>query len=475
MTVRRDLIVLGGGPAGASAAIEAAALGLDTVLIDEGRDAGGQVYRPPSAALASVSASPDKQLGDELRKRLHASKVDCRFDRRAWMLERGFRVSCLGVEGPEEFEAEALIVATGAQERHIPLPGWTLPGVIGLAAATLLLKAEKVLPGRRVVVAGTGPLLYLVAAGILEGGGEVAAVVDLNGRSDWLTALPAMLSRPDLLWRGLSWTAKLQLRGIPIHYRSAVRRIEGKEGVEAVICGPVDDTGRPLPGAEFRFDADALGLGFGLMPTTETTRLLGAEHRYDEAQGGWAVETDADRRTSIPKLYACGDGAGVLGAAAAPIGGRIAALAAARDLGRIDASEFDRRTGSLKEDFARAARFGGAMTALANPGQRAVELMTADSLLCRCEGLTRAEIERAVTAGSRSLVDLKAATRCGMGPCGGRICSEAASMLIAAQGKMARSDIPPATARPPLRPVPLGIIAGDFDYSDLPHLPPGPL
>ena len=473
MTERCDLIVLGGGPAGASAAIEAAALGLDVVLIDEGRDAGGQVYRPPSSALRIIPPSKDRTAGDKLRRQLVASGARSRFARRAWMVERGFRVMSMGPDGPETAEAPALIVATGAQERHIPVPGWTLPGVIGLAAATILLKSDKLLPARRSVVAGCGPLLFLVAATILEGGGEVAAVVDLNARTAWLKALPMMLSRPALAWQGAKWIAAIQARGVPILHRHAVRRIEGSSEVKAAIAGPVDETGRPLPGGELRFEADAVCLGFGLQPTTEATRMLGAAHRFDEALGGWTVVTGRDRATSIPGLYACGDGAGVFGAAAAPLAGRIAALAAARDLGRIDASTFARRAVPLQAAFDKAAWFGGAMATLARPGPGTIGLTTPETILCRCEGLARSTIDHAVAAGSKSLVDLKAATRCGMGPCGGRVCGEAAAMAIAAGTGQPRSQIAPATARPPLRPRPLGLLACQLSYTPPPPLAPG--
>ncbi len=165
--------------------------------------------------------------GADLRARLHRSDAECAFGRRVWLVERGFTVSALGPDQPETFTAPALIVATGAQERHVPIPGWTVPGVIGLAAATLLLKSQRVLPGRRVVVAGTGPLLLLVAAEIVRGGGRVAAVIDANRMHDWTVHRRAMLSRPALAVRGAAWMAVLLRAGVPILSGHAVRGIEG--------------------------------------------------------------------------------------------------------------------------------------------------------------------------------------------------------------------------------------------------------
>jgi thioredoxin reductase/bacterioferritin-associated ferredoxin len=466
-----DLIVLGAGPAGTAAAIEADALGLATLLLDEAPAAGGQVHRAPSPALLSRPADAEARAGDAMRHALAASGVVHRPACRVWSLARGFRVTALGPDGPEDHEAPALILATGATERVLPCPGWTLPGVFGLAAATILLKAEHILPGRRVVVAGTGPLLALVAAKLLAAGAEVAAVVDARPRADWLRAAPALAARPDLLARGLGWLARLAAARVPVLAAHAVARIEGTGRVERVAVVPL----AAPDGPPRVFDADAVCLGHGLLPATEASRLLGARHVFDAARGGWVPELDAARRTSLRGLYACGDGAGLAGAAAAPLSGRLAALAAARDLGRLDESAFAARAAPLRAALARAARFGRAMAALSEPPPALLDLVAPDTLVCRCEGVTRGALERAVAAGAATLNEIKAATRCGMGPCGGRVCAEPAALLLARATDRDRAAIAPATARPPLRPVPLGALAGGFRYEDLPIPEPAPL
>lgn len=463
-----DVIVVGAGPAGASAAIEAAQLGLHTVLIDEQDQAGGQVWRAPSAA---VTETPHDQ-GADLRARLHQSGAVCAFGRRVWLVERGFTVAALGPDQPETFTAPALIVATGAQERHVPVPGWTLPGVIGLAAATILLKSQRVLPGRRVVVAGTGPLLLLVAAEIVRGGGRVAAVIDANRARGWAAHGHAMLSRPSLAVRGAAWLAVLLRAGVPILSAHALRRIEGTDKVTHVAAGPVTDDHAPAQGAERVIECDAVCFGFGLQPATEITRLLGADHAFMLAEGGWAPITSPSGGTSIPGLYVCGDGAGVLGAAAAPVRGQIAAIAIARDLGRPVP---ERRLSRLSGRLQRTARFGTAMTTLAMPRSGLAGLITHDTIICRCEGLPRMELDKAIAQGADTLNDLKSATRCGMGPCGGRNCEYAASLLIASRIGQALATIAQPTARPPLRPVPLQALAGSFDYASLPMPEPAPL
>ena len=265
-----DVIVLGAGPAGVTAAIAASRHGLRVVLLDEQHHAGGQVYRavPPEFALAETSRSPDHRLGDALRAELAGSAVERRLGRRVWLAEAGFTVKAVGPEGLETYCAPRFIVATGTTERVAPIPGWTLPGVIGLAAATVALKAQKLLPGRRTVVAGVGPLVPAVAAAIVEGGGTVAMALDLAGPADWLKALPRLASRPDLLRRGLGWLAQLRRAGVPVRHRHGVVAIDGGEGVASVRVAAVDGAWRPT-GASETVTCDSVTIGHGLVPATE--------------------------------------------------------------------------------------------------------------------------------------------------------------------------------------------------------------
>ncbi|CAD5248952.1 Thioredoxin reductase [Bosea sp. 62] len=468
-----DLIVLGAGPAGAAAAIKARSLGLRVAVIDEAQAAGGQVYRAPSPALTATLPDADRTKGDQLRAKLAASGAVLYANHRAWSLTPGFSVIAIGPDGPLTLEAPNLIVAAGAVERHIPVTGWTLPGVIGLAGATILLKAHGVLPGRRVVVAGSGPLLLLVASKIVAAGGEVAAVVDAAPRSGWLVRAGAMLARPDLMAKGAGWLLALLKARVPIHSGSAIRRVHGTDGIEAVTIGPVDRDWRPVGNAERTVRADAVCLGYGLLPATEVTRLLGAEHRYEPELGGWVPAVDASLQTSVPGLFVAGDGAGVRGADAAPLSGELAALGVISRLGL--GSDLASEAGKIEAAWHRSARFGAAMSALAMPPPGAAEMIAAGTTVCRCEGLARATLDAAIATGARTLADLKAMTRCGMGPCGGRVCGEAAAMLIGAATGWDRATIGQPSARPPLRSVPLAAITGAFDYDDLPIPAPAPL
>ena len=399
--------------------------GLRVLLIDEQPKPGGQVWRAKSEAIKAAPSSPESRAGDELRNALTASDVEMSLSTRVWQIQPEgdvWKVYAMTPRGSDVFAARSVILATGAQERVIPVPGWTTPGVFGVAGATALFKEHKILPGHRVVVAGCGPLLPYVAHEIVEGGGRVVALVDLNSALDWSTHLGAFAMRPDLALRGMGWLARLKAAGVPIFPRHGVRSVVGSNQVEAVRIGPVDSSWAPLAGSEHVLEADALCLGHGLMPSTDASRLLGLQHAFTPHLGGWHVLTDAHGRTSTKSIYACGDGAGILGVAAAPMRGKAAAFAAAADLGR-DCAE--------PPDYRRTARFGAAMTSLSALRPGILNQVSTETIVCRCEGLTRAAVEGEIKAGGESIGAVKAATRCGMGPCGGRFCSETAALITA--------------------------------------------
>jgi len=478
MSAMIDVIVLGAGPAGAAAAVEAARRGLTVQVLEEAAAAGGQVYRI-APGIRTCDATPESDAGDALRASLGAARVDARFGHRVWQVEHNaasFAVHAVNATGPVTLTARALIVAGGAVERHVPIDGWDRPGVMGLAGATVLLKAQCMLPGRNVVVAGAGPLLLAVAAGIVHGGGRVAAVVDLQPRSRWLRDWRGMASRPDLVTRGARWMATLLASRTPILHGSALRRIEGDPVANAVVVTRLDAAGTVVArGAERSIACDAVCLGFGLQPATDITRLLGAAHAFDAARGGWHVVTDEHQATSIAGLFVCGDAAGIAGAAAAPWSGRVAAVAVDRHLGRVSAAEALRAATPMVAARDRAARFGRAMTQVAEGGDGLILAIAPATPVCLCEQVSRATIDAAVDAGATTLSEVKSATRCGMGPCGGRLCEDAVARLIALRTGTARAAVGMATGRPPLRPVALDQLAGEFDYDALPIVQSAPL
>ncbi len=471
-----DIAVLGGGPAGMAAATEAATAGARTVLLEESPLPGGQVYR---ALPTGFTATPDRdrRTGDGLRAALAASGAEQHTGCRVWAVGGGplvsqgnapepFTLSALRLDGaPFTVTARALILCCGTHERIIPFPGWTLPGVIGLAAATILLKAQGVVPGRRVVVAGAGPLLFAVAAKVIAGGARVAAVVDAATTGEWLRALPALAARPDVLAQGLAWRAALLAARVPVLQASRILAAEGEGHLARVRIA----TGE----AERVVEADALCVGHGLVPATEAARSFRAKHVHRSEDGGWVPVLDAQQRTSVPLLYVAGDGAGVRGAAAAPSAGRVAALAALDDLGL--AGDRAARQRDAVAALARARRAGAAMARMMALRPALVAAIPPETIICRCEGVTRAAIDAAADSGATTINQLKHFTRCGMGPCQGRMCGDAAGSVLALRRGVDVAQVGFATGRVPLRPVPMEAILGDFDYADIPVPAPAPI
>ena len=469
-----DLIVLGAGPAGANAAIVASQAGLKVALLDEQDGAGGQVWRQPLPGLTGLPVSAEARSGDALRAQISASKVDLRLSRRIWSVGGSFRVDALGPLGNETVEAPSLIAATGAHERAVPFPGWTLPGVIGLAAATVLIKSQGVTPGRKVVVAGCGPLLVAVAAGILKLGGDVAGIVDLAGRRDWLAALPSLATQPELLGRGLGWALKIGAARVPVYFSHAIRQAQGRHVLERIVIAPVGRDGAYASGPDITLETDALCIGHGLVPGAEVTKLLRAEHRFDRLRGGFVPVLDAYGRTTVERLFACGDGAGLRGAIIAELAGRLAGLAAAHDAGAVPADRFAQIADPILAAISRARPFSDAMAGIMALRPAQVAAIAPETVICRCEDVTRGEIDAAHEAGAHDLNQLKHFTRCGMGPCQGRMCGDVTAELLASKvGSRERAGY--WTGRPPLRPVPFDALMGAFDYSDIPIPEPAPL
>lgn len=473
-----DLIVIGAGPAGANAAIIANAHGVDVHLFDEAPKAGGQVWRAPIDDIPE-SNTPEAREGSSLRDRLAASGVTVHTGQRVWSVltkaDGEFQVDSLGPEGPMTVQAPRLVAATGAYERIVPFKGWTLPGVMGLAAATVLLKSHGVVPGERPVIAGAGPLLLAVAAGMLDAGVKPLAIIDLDSRVDWLMRLPALLTRPNLAARGARWAARVRGAGVPVLHRHAVRAVDGHDQVKRVTVSPVDASGAFIGGDDTHFDADALLVGHGLTPGGDIPRLLGARMQHDALRGGYVPEMDAFGRTSVDGLFAIGDGAGIRGADSAVTAGQACGLVVAHEIAQLDTIKFEREVTPLRKACNRQNRFSDAIGGALALRSGQVATVPEDAIVCRCEDVTRGEIEAAGDAGASDVNQLKHFTRTGMGPCQGRMCGEIAASLLAQRLGVERQAVGTFTARPLLRPVAMGELTGSFSYDDIPIPEPAPL
>ncbi len=450
-----DVAVIGAGPAGLAAATACARSGLATALFDEQPGPGGQIYRAVGESPVKPGAilGADYWRGARLVEACAASVAQYVPGATVWSLAREleFGVSIGGTA--RMVKARRVILATGAIERPFPVPGWTLPGVMTAGAAQILLKTAALVPGGRTVLAGTGPLLWLLARQYLDAGAALAVVLDTTPRANWHRALahaPAFLASP-YLGTGLALLRAVRARVRVIGGVSELAA-EGGKRLETVRF-------RSARSGEQRIAADLLLLHQGVVPNVNLAMAAGVEHRWDDVQLCFAPVRDADFSTSIDGIAIAGDGGGIVGAEASAEQGRIAAFAAIRALKPQASAPLAGAEAEARRALARRRRGRRFLDLLYRPPPQ-FRRPEGATIVCRCEEVTAREIGAAVAEGCTGPNQLKAFTRCGMGPCQGRLCGLTVTELIAAARGVAPGAVGYYRLRPPVKPVTLAELAG---------------
>ena len=449
-----DLAVVGAGPAGLAAATLAARLGLDTVLFDEQTAPGGQIYH-------SVTETPvgeptllgaDYWHGAGLVGPFMESGAQYVPGATIWSISREREIG-VSVGGCSRLlTARHIVLATGALERPFPIPGWTLPGVMTCGAAQILLKSSGLVASGKIVLAGTGPLLWLLAAQYLRAGVTIEALLDTTPAGNWAAALPYL---PGFLVS--SYAAKgLRLMREVKHRVKIVRGVtalaaKGGDRVEEVVY-------RRGEAGEMRLPVETLLLHQGVAPNVNLANSIGCTHRWDEAQLCFTPVVDEWGMSTVPGIAIAGDGAGIAGAMAAEHRGRLAGLDAAHRLGKIDARSRDRDAAPHAAALARAERGRRFLDLLYRPAE-AFRVPAGETLVCRCEEVTARQVLEAVALGCQGPNQLKSFLRCGMGPCQGRLCGLTVTELIAWARGVPPSEIGYYRLRPPVKPITLAELA----------------
>lgn len=446
-----DLIVIGAGPAGLSAALEASGYGLSVVVLDEQDSPGGQIYRNilQSDVRRRNVLGDDYEAGAGLVARFLQCGARYLANASIWQVTPQRQVHYLIDGRAEVLHGHHVLIATGAYERPMPIAGWTLPGVMTAGAGQILLKSAALVPKAPVVLAGCGPLLYLLAVQYLRAGIAIEALVDTSGRGDLLRAwrkVPGALRGWRDVLKGLQLLVELKRAGVR-HFRDARNlRIEGLARASALAF----DSG----GQRRTIPASLILLHQGVVPNTQISWSLRLEHDWSDQQLCWIARRDSRGETSLPGIYIAGDGCAIGGAQVALLEGRLAALAIACGSRKVVAKQSQSLLSHYRQALRRQRAARPLIDALYRPQQQ--NRVPADEVIvCRCEDVSAGAIRQHVELGCLGPNQTKAFGRCGMGPCQGRLCGLSVTEIIAEQRKVPAAAVGYYRIRSPLKPITL--------------------
>jgi glycine/D-amino acid oxidase-like deaminating enzyme/bacterioferritin-associated ferredoxin len=428
-----DVLVIGAGPAGISAAIQAAEAGASIIVVDERSEIGGNFFKQISSSYSfDSSRASDSQYRHGAALIEELLKTDARIisGRTAWgafPAKAGMTEICLaGGTISSIIRTKQLILATGAIESVPAFPGWTLPGVMTTGAVQGLARAYRVAPGQRVLISGNGPLNLHLACELLNGGVDVVAVAESAPRAiprRWLAAIGALTSAPNLVMRGMGYLGVLRKHGVPIHYGHHIMRADGDGRVRSGLIAKIGSDAVLLPDTEKKYDVDVVCVGYALHPSNQLARSLGCKHEF-VTPGVLVPVRDADGQTDVAGVFVIGDGGVLGGAQVAMSEGRLAARAALRNLFDVGQRADARDRKSLR----RQRRFQRNLWSMyASP---AIAPALPDTPVCRCELVSLATIRSLIENDVQDLGSIKRLSRAGMGPCQGRYCQQQIAKIL---------------------------------------------
>jgi thioredoxin reductase len=461
-----------------AAATTAAAWQASVLLIDAAESLGGNYYKPlPLSFSVSQMQQEDAKRFNALQEKVHTlsqTQVDILSNTQVWGIFQESDTSLaeksptytLHLNPSRVVEAKSLIIATGVYDRSIPFPGWTLPGVMTPGAVQMLIKKQGLLPGKRAVVAGIGPLQIAVAATLADAGVEIVALLDPGAATEGLSRIPSAMWGQWAKMRELAtYLSSLFKNRVPLSFRHNLFKAMGnlEDGVQQAVIGQVDADGFPIAGTENLLDVDLVCVAYGFMPSIALTLHLGCEHKFDSRIAAYIPCHNEHMRTSLNGVYVAGDITGAGGKTLAELQGKMAGISALETLNAIDSKQAELARAKLRSDITRENRFANWIWDRWSIKSGFWDMIDDETIVCRCEGVRATDIRQSCVDGARNLNGAKLRTRLGMGICQGRYCVTNASILMAQEVGCSVQDIGLQSVRPPIVPIQLKIIAEQND------------
>lgn len=463
MKTKYHIVIIGSGIAGLSAAKTLVGCGLDILIIDECITLGGQLLRKTEKLIAA-KFDPDmtKKKGftliqkiansDQYIDRINQAQVLGILEDKTLLVHTGASQCSTNSGQILEIRTEFIILATGARERYLPFKGWTLPGVMSLGAAQILIKSHGILPARETLVAGSSPLMMVFASELLKNGGTVSAMLNENPFSKNLSFFPLIRHHWPKLVEGVVYSTQLMWNRVPVVNRIRIIEAKGKGQFETLIAAKTTANGDVIVGTEQEYHAEALTIGHGFVPNIELAVQTGCDTEYQQSGGGWIVTVDKNLETTLDSIYAVGEITGVAGGKKSLVQGEIAAISILKKMDRLtlgeEGSKSIEQLHSLNRQQMQYAAFLNNLCQVPLP---AYQQIPDETLICRCENISMGEIKKAISMGFTTSGGIKKVTRCSMGRCQGRICGVVINDIIMALTQKTPEQIGSLRSRFPVK------------------------
>ena len=462
MKSRYDVVILGAGLAGLCAARTLSGHGFSILVAEESLHKGGQLLRKmPGSPVRGWNVDSLKSKGFNLIKDVEQHRdIDWTFSTQVSGIypDNCLLLNVMDTDHPgqsrlAQVHAGTMILATGARETFLPFKGWTLPGVMSLGAAQVLMKSHGVLPGANTFIAGTSPLMMALSWEIIKNGGGVSGLADENRLSDQAAFLPLAARHWPKLFEGTAYLANLMRHRIPVYRGWRVVEATGDTQFNTAVIARTDKDGRVVSGTAKTVTGDALAFGNGFVPNLELCAQAGCRISYNAGLGGWKADVDDRCETSLASVFAAGEITGIAGGKKSMLEGELAALAVLVRLsnGKPRIKDISGRIEKLQAGIRAQQDYAVFFNRLCRVPDAAWAGIEDDVVICRCENITMGQIRNAVAHGFTTPGGIKKFTRAGMGPCQGRTCSRIIQDIVCALTGRAPADMPMVHPRTPVK------------------------